>query len=74
MCRPLTSIVSALSDGRGKKSAGHATMMKFDQPWNKVIGCAIEVHCNLGPGLSESTYEQCLAYELNLSGIAFGIT
>jgi hypothetical protein len=29
-----------------------------------VIGCAIEVHRELGPGLLESTYEQCLAHEL----------
>ncbi len=30
----------------------------------KIIGCSIEVHKNLGPGLLESIYEQCLAYEL----------
>ena len=38
--------------------------MKFDELSNKVIGCAIEVHRELGPGLLESIYEQCLAYEL----------
>lgn len=37
----------------------------------KVIGCAIEVHRHLGPGLLESTYEQCLAHELGLAGLAF---
>ena len=31
--------------------------MKFDELSNKVIGCAIEVHRELGPGLLESTYE-----------------
>ena len=31
----------------------------------KIIGCAIEVHRNLGPGLLESAYEECLCYELN---------
>ena len=36
-----------------------------------VIGCAIEVHRELGPGLLESTYEQCLARELVLAGLAF---
>ena len=36
-----------------------------------VIGCAIEVHRHLGPGLLESTYEQCLAYELGLAGLEF---
>ena len=45
--------------------------MKFDELSNRVIGCAIEVHRALGPGLLESTYERCLAHELALSGIAF---
>ena len=39
--------------------------MDFDELSNRVIGCAIEVHRVLGPGLLESTYEQCLAHELN---------
>ncbi len=34
-----------------------------------VIGCAIEVHRHLAPGLLESTYEQCLAHELHLAKI-----
>jgi GxxExxY protein len=37
----------------------------------KVIGCAIEVHRALGPGLFESTYSECLAHELTLCGIPF---
>jgi GxxExxY protein len=39
----------------------------------KVIGCAIEVHRYLGPGLLESTYQQCLARELRLAGIKFEV-
>jgi GxxExxY protein len=35
-----------------------------------VIGCAIEVHKALGPGLLESAYERCLAYEFSLKGLA----
>ena len=31
----------------------------------KIIGCAIEVHRNLGPGLLESIYENALCFELN---------
>ena len=45
--------------------------MKFDGMSNKVIGCAIEVHRQLGPGLLESTYEQCLAYELSRAETPF---
>ena len=37
----------------------------------RLIGCAIEVHTQLGPGLLESTYCQCLAYELKSAGIPF---
>jgi GxxExxY protein len=36
-----------------------------------VIGCAIEVHKILGPGLLESIYEKCFLRELALKGIAF---
>jgi len=45
--------------------------MEFDELSNRVIGCALEVHRTLGPGLLESTYEQCLAHELSLAGISF---
>lgn len=45
--------------------------MQFDELSNRVIGCALEVHRVLGPGLLESTYEQCLARELGLAGISF---
>lgn len=37
----------------------------------KVIGCAIEVHKHLGPGLLESVYEKCYMKELALNDIAF---
>lgn len=36
---------------------------------SKIIGCAIEVHKSLGPGLLESAYQECLLYELLKSGI-----
>jgi len=45
--------------------------VEFDDLSKRVIGCAIEVHRELGPGLLESTYEQCLAYELGHAGIGF---
>ncbi|MDZ7624664.1 MAG: GxxExxY protein [Ignavibacteriaceae bacterium] len=37
----------------------------------KIIGCAIEVHKQLGPGLLESAYEECLCYELSLNGLSY---
>ena len=37
----------------------------------QVIGAALEVHRVLGPGLLESAYEECLCFELSISGIPF---
>jgi len=37
----------------------------------EIIGCAIEVHRILGPGLLESAYEECLCYELGKKNIKF---
>lgn len=45
--------------------------MIFDELSNRVIGCALEVHRNLGPGLLESTYEQCLAHEFRVADMPF---
>jgi GxxExxY protein len=45
--------------------------MEFDELSNRVIGCALEVHRNLGPGLLESTYEQCFAHELRVASMPF---
>ena len=38
---------------------------------DQIIGCAIEVHRHLGPGLLESVYEECLCYELSQLGLRF---
>ena len=43
--------------------------MEFDEISNKVIGCALEVHKALGPGLLESSYERCLTFELLAANI-----
>ena len=37
----------------------------------RIIGCAIEVHKGIGPGLLESAYEECLCFELSQAGLAF---
>ena len=42
--------------------------MKNETITHAVIGCAIEVHRNLGPGLLESAYEKYLYYELQQKG------
>ena len=45
--------------------------MEFDDLSHRVIGCAIEVHRALGPGLLESAYEQCLPHERARNDIRF---
>ena len=37
----------------------------------KIIGCGIDVHRELGPGLLESVYEEALCHEFNLAGLSF---
>jgi GxxExxY protein len=37
----------------------------------RVIGLAIDVHRQLGPGLLESAYEECLCFDLKQAGISF---
>jgi hypothetical protein len=37
----------------------------------RVIGCAIEVHRTLGPGLLEAVYEACLCHEVAQAGMEF---
>ena len=45
--------------------------MQFEELTEAVIGCAIEVHRQLGPGLLESTYEAALCVELELAGLKY---
>ena len=47
--------------------------MDFDKLSNDIIKSAIEVHKNLGPGLLENTYKQCLAYEFSKAGISYNL-
>lgn len=44
---------------------------RVNQTTEAIIGAAIEVHKHLGPGLLESSYEECLCHELGLRNIAF---
>ncbi len=50
---------------------GGAETPREDPLTEKIIGCAIEVHKALGPGLLESAYEECFCYELEQSGLSF---
>jgi GxxExxY protein len=43
----------------------------LDRLTEQIIGAAIEVHRQLGPGLMESAYEECLCYELSQLGLPF---
>jgi GxxExxY protein len=43
--------------------------MEFESVSKEIIGCAIEVHRLLGPGLLESAYEECMVYELLKKGV-----
>ncbi len=45
-------------------------MLIHEQLTEVIIGAAIEVHRLLGPGLPESTYEECVSYELGQRGLS----
>ena len=44
-------------------------MLMHEELTREIIGAAMEVHRELGPGLLESTYRICLCYELQLRGL-----
>ncbi len=46
-------------------------MLLYEELTGQIISAAIEVHQQLGPGLLESSYQQCLCHELNLRSLAF---
>ena len=43
---------------------------KLNEITEKIIGCAIEVHRHLGPGLLEHTYEEALCAEFQIQGVS----
>ena len=51
-------------------SRGQTLTPKPDALTARIIGCAIEVHRELGPGLLESIYEECLCVALTQAGMA----
>ena len=47
------------------------TQKYIDELTYAILGCAIEVHKQLGPGLLESIYEKCFTHELKLRGLRY---
>ena len=43
--------------------------MDLEKKFKTVLDCAFKVHSELGPGLLESAYEECLFYELTQTGL-----
>lgn len=48
-----------------------STKKYLDELTYKIIGCAIEVHKQIGPGLLESVYEKCFLKELELQKLSY---
>ena len=46
-------------------------MYEHDPLTHQIIGCALEVHRQLGPGLLESTYERALCIEIKAAGLTY---
>ncbi len=46
-------------------------LLKHENLTESIIGAAIEVHKELGPGLMESAYEECLCHELSVRNLPF---
>jgi GxxExxY protein len=58
---------------KGNMNSGdtEAERKHLNELTGKVIGACIEIHRELGPGLLESAYEECLAYELSKAGLRY---
>ena len=54
-----------------KEYEGQLTKSFYNALSYMIIGCAIEVHKTLGPGLLESVYQKCLAEEMRQQSIPF---
>lgn len=71
----MPSVLSVVQlDERGECTAMNSTMNKswsYNELSGEIIGAAIEVHRELGPGLLEKVYEEALCHELRLRGIPF---
>ena len=57
--------------GSLRNSVKQLSYMDKNEITGEIIGCAIEVHNHLGPGLLESAYQECLCYELDKAGLLY---
>ena len=65
----MTNHDSSLDDDPPRHRGSEA--YEHDPLTQRIIGCAIEVHRQLGPGLMEATYEEALCIELKDQGMSF---
>jgi GxxExxY protein len=54
-----------------RRGAEAQRKMDLKQLTHQIIGAALEVHREIGPGLLESAYRQCMCHELTLRGLRF---
>jgi GxxExxY protein len=60
-----------VTDHDAQPARGPARDHEHDPLTHRIIGCAIEVHRHLGPGLLEVTYERAMGVELRQAGMVF---
>ena len=60
-----------LSSQRNAPSRQSDEPSRHDRLTHRIIGCAMEVHRQLGPGLLEATYQEALCLEMTQEGISF---
>ena len=65
----MTSVENTEGRGEGTEGAGRDVPGGLTRVSGAIIGAAIEVHQQLGPGLLESAYEACLERELTIRGL-----
>ena len=65
----MTSVENTGGRGEGTEGAGRGAAGGLNRVSGAIIGAAIEVHRQLGPGLLESAHESCLERELTVRGL-----
>ncbi|WP_261344916.1 GxxExxY protein [Novipirellula artificiosorum] len=69
----LRGLRGKLLNSLGSRSLEHCGSMEVNVITGQVVDASIKVHQHLGPGLLESAYEACLAYELRKRGLDVGV-